>query len=84
MSLDALGCQKEIASKVVERGGDYVLTVKDNQEQLKEDILATFVKAYDNDCQGVAYETSGTVEEGHGTAKSRRQRLASPVKLPVA
>jgi predicted transposase YbfD/YdcC len=71
VSLDALGCQKEIASKVVERGGDYVLTVKDNQEQLKEDILATFVKAYDNNCQGVAYESYETVEEGHGRQERR-------------
>jgi hypothetical protein len=57
VSLDAMGCQKEIVRQIVERGGDYVLTVKDNQKQLKEDILTTFVKAYDNDCQGVAYET---------------------------
>jgi predicted transposase YbfD/YdcC len=40
VTIDAMGCQKEIARKVGERGGDYVLTVKDNQEQLKEDIQA--------------------------------------------
>src|SRR5262245_30443141 len=34
VTIDAIGCQKEIATQVIERGGDYVLTVKDNQENL--------------------------------------------------
>jgi predicted transposase YbfD/YdcC len=29
VSIDAMGCQKEIAAKIVERGGDYILTVKE-------------------------------------------------------
>jgi predicted transposase YbfD/YdcC len=71
VTIDAMGCQKEIAKKVLERGGDYVLAVKDNQEQLKEDIRAAFVKAYDNDCQGVAYEAYETADEGHGRQERR-------------
>jgi predicted transposase YbfD/YdcC len=71
VTIDAMGCQKEIAKQIVEGGGDYVLTVKDNQEQLKEDIRATFVKAYDNDCQNIAYETYETVDEGHGRQERR-------------
>ena len=38
VTIDAMGCQKAIAKKIVERGGDYALTVKDNQEHLREDI----------------------------------------------
>lgn len=71
VSIDAMGCQKEIARKIVERGGDYVLTVKDNQEQLKEDVLASFIKVYDNGCQDVAYKKYETVEEGHGRCEKR-------------
>ena len=71
VSIDAMGCQKEIAKKIVERGGDYVLTVKDNQEQLKSDILACFIKAYDNDCQDAAYKKYETEEEGHGRQEKR-------------
>lgn len=33
VSIDAMGCQKAIAAKIVAGGGDYILTVKDNQEQ---------------------------------------------------
>jgi hypothetical protein len=38
-------------------GGDYILTVKNNQEHLREDIEACFIHAYDNDFHGVRYET---------------------------
>ena len=34
VSIDAMGCQKEIAKKIIENGGDYVLAVKDNQPLL--------------------------------------------------
>jgi len=71
VSIDAIGCQKEIAKKVVERRGDYVLTVKDNQEQLKSDILTSFIKVYDNDCQDAAYNKYETEEEGHGRHEKR-------------
>jgi len=53
VSIDAMGCQKEIAAQIVAGGGDYVLTVKDNQEHLRADIEACFIKTYDNDCQGI-------------------------------
>jgi predicted transposase YbfD/YdcC len=35
---DALNCQKKTAKAIIEGGGDYLLSVKDNQETLKEDI----------------------------------------------
>jgi hypothetical protein len=37
VTIDAMGCQKTIAAKIIERGGDYVLTVKDNQPHLRTD-----------------------------------------------
>ena len=40
VTIDAMGCQKEIAAKIVQGGGDYVLAVKDNQPHLLEDIHA--------------------------------------------
>ncbi len=53
VSLEAMGCQKEIAARIVAGGGDYVLTVKENQEHWHADIEDCFIEAYDNDCQGV-------------------------------
>lgn len=47
VTIDAMGCQKEIAAQIVERGGDYLLTVKGNQERLLEDIQTTVELALD-------------------------------------
>lgn len=41
VSIDAMGCQKAIAKTIVDRGGEYLLAVKDNQPTLKKSIEAT-------------------------------------------
>ena len=71
VSIDAMGCQKEIAQRIVEQGGDYVLAVKDNQPQLKEDIQECFEKAYASNCEGIRYDWHETEEEGHGRHEKR-------------
>lgn len=71
VSMDAMGCQKEIAKKIVDGGGDCVLTVKDNQEHLKDDIVECLVHGYDNDFENVQYDTYETEEEGHGRQEKR-------------
>jgi predicted transposase YbfD/YdcC len=38
VTLDAMGCQREVAQKVVERGGDYILALKGNQESLHQQV----------------------------------------------
>lgn len=42
VSIDAMGCQKEIATQIVDLKGDYLLAVKDNQKALCEDITSAF------------------------------------------
>src|SRR5262249_24881238 len=49
VTIDAIGCQKSIAKKIVDRGGDYVLVVKANQERLLSDIQETVSKALDGE-----------------------------------
>jgi predicted transposase YbfD/YdcC len=71
VTIDAMGCQKEIAHKVVEGGGDYILAVKDNQPHLLEDIQACLEKALDTDFAGVQHDSYDTEEEGHGREESR-------------
>lgn len=71
VTIDAMGCQKEIAARILEGGGDYLLAVKDNQENLKDDIIACFVRAYDKDCLDVTYEKYETEEERHGRQEKR-------------
>jgi predicted transposase YbfD/YdcC len=71
VTLDAMGCQKKIAQQVTERGGDYLLTVKENQEHLFDDILSCFVKASEDDFRNVKYDRYVTEERGHGRKEKR-------------
>jgi predicted transposase YbfD/YdcC len=71
VTIDAMGCQKDIAQKIIDRGGEYVLTVKDNHPQLHADILACFEAAYARNCRGVQYDWHQTEESGHGRQEKR-------------
>jgi predicted transposase YbfD/YdcC len=71
VTIDAMGCQKAIALKIVDQGGHYALTVKDNQEHLLEDIQQSFLKALDSDFAGLDHDTYETRERGHGREEYR-------------
>ena len=71
VTIDAMGCQKAIAAKVVAGGGDYILTVKDNQPHLLADIQACLERAIDRDFVGVEHDTYETRDRGHGREEYR-------------
>jgi predicted transposase YbfD/YdcC len=71
VTIDAMGCQKDIARKIVDRGGDYVLALKGNQSALQEDVQ---VFMDDRIARGLTrhgdyYET---VEKSHGRIETRK------------
>ncbi len=71
VTIDAIGCQKTIARKIVAGGGDYVLIVKGNQEQLLEDIQQTVTQALDGDLPARNVRMHTTREHGHGRQEER-------------
>jgi predicted transposase YbfD/YdcC len=71
VTIDAIGCQKEIAQKIVDGGGDYVLAVKGNQGHLLEDIQATVEQALDGKLQAGVVAQYTTREQGHGRYEER-------------
>src|SRR4051812_5814050 len=71
VTIDAMGCQKAIAQKVVDQGGHYALTVKENQEHLLQDIQQIFLKAFDTDFAGLEHDAYQTRERGHGREEYR-------------
>lgn len=56
VSLDAMGCQKEIAAKIVAGGGDYLLSVKGNQPHLLDDIERLALAAMEQDYVGLSQQ----------------------------
>lgn len=71
VTIDAMGCQKEIASKIRERQGDYLLTVKDNQPHLREDIQACLQEAFEKEPEDERLDHWQTEERGHGRTEKR-------------
>src|SRR5271155_5611356 len=71
VTIDAMGCQRAIAQKIVDGGGDYLLTVKDNQEHLLEDIQQSLPAADEQNFQDLPHDTYETRERGHGRQEYR-------------
>jgi predicted transposase YbfD/YdcC len=71
VTIDAMGCQKEIASQIVDQKGEYVLAAKDNHPHLVEDIERAFAEALEHGELGVDFTECQTVESGHGRQETR-------------
>lgn len=56
VTIDAIGCQKEIAAKIRERDGHYLLAVKENQPTLLADIEETYARGHDSGFKGMSYD----------------------------
>ena len=71
VTIDAMGCQTDIAEKIVAQGGDYLLAVKDNQGRLA-DALRDFFDDGEEGGFGVLPVSHGqTVEKDHGRIETR-------------
>jgi len=71
VTVDAIGCQKEIAEEIVAQGADYLLAVKNNQEQLYQDIELFFRLSEENNFAKVDHTYERTVNKGHGRIEVR-------------
>ena len=69
VTIDAMGSQKEIADRIREGGGDYVLAVKQNQPTLHEQVEAAISEALEGDAEDL--DEHQTVERGHGRQETR-------------
>jgi predicted transposase YbfD/YdcC len=72
VTIDAMGCQKEIARQIRASHGHYLLAVKDNQATLYADIQQCFLQAFETDYAGLRYEVlEEKPEQGHGRRETR-------------
>jgi predicted transposase YbfD/YdcC len=69
VTIEAIGCQKEIAQTIVDRGGDYVLAVKANQPTVHAALQAAFAQAPAPQLRSSRRTT--TFEKGHGRYEQR-------------
>ncbi len=75
VTIDAMGCQKDIVEQIVAGHGDFVIAVKDNQPKLKAAIEAFFAKHIERDLEDLRYRTHETRDEAHGRLDERAYYL---------
>lgn len=72
ITLDAMGCQKSIVKKIVEKGGDYVISLKGNQGKLHEDIRLFLETERARNFKSCRHDYYETIEKNHGRVETRR------------
>jgi predicted transposase YbfD/YdcC len=82
VTIDAMGCQEQIAERIVQQRADYVLSVKANQPQLHEDLREFFATARAAEFRALKHDYYETIEKGHGRVEVRRH-WTSPVLSAV-
>ena len=71
VTIDAAGCQTEIARAIRGGGGDYLLAVKGNQPNLHDAVRHVFADACAHDFAGVTFTQHASVEDRHGRHEER-------------
>ena len=83
VTIDAMGCQVEIARAIVDAKADYVLAVKNNQPTLAQGVDAFFVANTDDDFARVEARFHTTNDKGHGRQEHREYVICpAPEGLP--
>lgn len=77
VTIDAMGCQKSITKKIVDKGGDYFIALKGNQESLHDDVKLHFEHPTLEAKAKMLFDE--TVDKGHGRVEVRRCRLSNDI-----
>ena len=71
VTIDAVGCQKEIAERIRDKQANYVLALKGNQTGLQEEMKQLYANAIDTDFANMQHETHQVRETSHGRTTDR-------------
>lgn len=72
VSIDAIGCQKTIARKIVDGGGDYLLAVKENQKALHRRVQVEMDDLIRRQFKGTWHDRHQDTDAGHGRIETRK------------
>lgn len=79
VTIDAMGCQKEIVKLIVSQGGNYVITLKKNQSSLYKRVEELFKQAIKNSFEGFTHSCYQTKEHSHGRDEIRNYLMLSNI-----
>lgn len=72
VTIDALGCQKKVCRAIIDRGGDYLICVKENQKSLHASLRKHLDEMILEQFQGVPHDQHDTTNAGHGRIERRK------------
>jgi len=72
VTIDAMGCQKDIAGRIIDREGDYMLGLKGNQGTLHDEVKLFMDEAVGHDFAHMRYDFYETVDGDHGRIEHRK------------
>ncbi len=72
VTIDAMGCQVNIAQTILDQGADYLLALKENQGTLYADVELLFDDLVESGYTAYDYERETTVDKGHGRIEVRK------------
>lgn len=79
ITIDAMGCQKDIAEKIIGKKADYVLALKGNQPTLFENVVEWFNCAENNKFEDFEVDTHRTFDKGHGRIEKRNYYISEDI-----
>ncbi len=71
ITIDAMGCQKKIAEKIIKKEADYLLAIKGNQPNLYKEVTDIFDKVKTDGFAHYIYQTESEVDKDHGRIETR-------------
>jgi predicted transposase YbfD/YdcC len=80
VSIDAMGCQREIAARIRSQGGHYLLAVKDNQPTLHQKVKGLLDGAIIEGFAGMKHDCFEETDGGHGRVETRRVWVTPEVR----
>jgi len=72
ITIDAMGCQKDIAQKIIEKEADYVLSLKGNHSTLHEDVKLFLETEVSKDKSNAISDIHESIDAGHGRIETRK------------
>ena len=79
VTIDVMGCQKDICEAIVEKNADYVFSLKGNQGNLHDGVRLFFQSQKENDFKDISFDYFETIDADHGRIEIRRDWTTSDI-----
>lgn len=79
VKIDAMGCQKNITKKIRQKGGDYILALKENHKNLYTDVKEFMDKEREEGFKNTSYDYYEDIDKGHGRIEIRKCYITDDV-----